>query len=339
MGKKQHILSIVGFLGNKDPQTGKYQIPVPILKSAYQYIVDQGMKELKIKELTTITATEELGTGKLAAKLGSQYNALVKVLPIDWKASEDKSECARLRNINVLDGTTKIILLKKGNTFGGQALIDAIASKNGVDVLVYDIDTDSGSICKSQDIGDVVKSSSKGTPKVVDYQGISRHILENGFLSLDTETTQLGAEAEVVQLSFVEPNTDICLFNTLLKPKGKMSESASEVNKITDEMLQNAPTFEEVFPVIDSLIRGHGIFCYNSPFDFQQIKQEYERIGKVMPVLRFEDAMPLVSSFIGEKVKLTIACEKLGIKPGEHSAISDCISLNAVVRLMAQEKK
>lgn len=88
------------------------------------------------------------------------------------------------------------------------------------------------------------------------------------FVVLDTESTSL--DGEIVDIAILDA-TGAVIFDSLIKPIGKVTETARRVHHISDEMLERAPSFAEVWPQIWSLLAGRSVITYNADFDFSMI--------------------------------------------------------------------
>ena len=82
---------------------------------------------------------------------------------------------------------------------------------------------------------------------------ISRQVcawLDANALILDTETTGLDDDAEVVELAVIDCAGTV-LLDTLVRPSGPVPAEAAAIHGITDAMLADAPTWSEI----------HARFC------------------------------------------------------------------------------
>lgn len=92
------------------------------------------------------------------------------------------------------------------------------------------------------------------------------------YVVIDVETTGLKASSdEIIELSAVKyiDYEPVEYFTTLIKPKKAITEEITNINSITNEMVENAPTIEEVLSDFDEFIKGFNIVGYNVPFDLK----------------------------------------------------------------------
>lgn len=76
-----------------------------------------------------------------------------------------------------------------------------------------------------------------------------------------------------------EDNGKQTVFNTLINPRRQISPGASAVNKITDEMVMDAPFFKDVCKKVLELLDDTVLVCHNAPFDISFINFELENCG------------------------------------------------------------
>lgn len=89
---------------------------------------------------------------------------------------------------------------------------------------------------------------------------------------IDTETTglQLGRDKAVsVGIVRFEGGQVVGRFSSLVRPGMPIPESATAIHKITDAMVENAPTIDEVFgdPSVLALLDGAQPAAYNAGYD------------------------------------------------------------------------
>jgi DNA polymerase-3 subunit epsilon len=174
-----------------------------------------------------------------------------------------------------------------------------------------------------------------------------------GAVFLDTETTGLGPDAEMCDLGIVDGSGRI-LFNSLIKPAMPIPAHVSEVHHITNEMVQYAPTFLDVLPAIDVLLRACSVVVtYNAQYDWsiwvQSARAHKLDANSIIPALRpWECAMTAYSQFYGEWNgrrgdyrwhKLSAAAARCGIEvpDGLHRAVVDADLARLVVMHIAAQ--
>ena len=92
------------------------------------------------------------------------------------------------------------------------------------------------------------------------------------FVVLDTETTGLDPACnDIVEISVIKfkDYSPESLFTTLLRPNIPISEKASEISGITNEMVENSPTFSEIKSSLKNFIGNLPIVAHNASFDIK----------------------------------------------------------------------
>lgn len=104
--------------------------------------------------------------------------------------------------------------------------------------------------------------------------------LPNKFYVLDTETTGLGDDDEIIEIALINQDGEAVL-NTLIKPTQPIPAEATAIHGITDEMVADAPTWAEIEYKLSRLVWEKYVFIYNSQFDFRLWKQTSKKYSKV----------------------------------------------------------
>lgn len=149
----------------------------------------------------------------------------------------------------------------------------------------------------------------------------------NIFVAIDVETTGLSPVAnELIEVSAIKYNGSKKLdtFTTLIKPKTKIPYHITNITGITNEMVQNSPSVEEIMPSLVEFIGDNPIVAHNANFDYKFI-QNYSNNA-------FSKNTLIDTVQIGRKLYPTLPNHKLGTiakhigitEDGFHRAEFDC---------------
>lgn len=198
---------------------------------------------------------------------------------------------------------------------------------------------------------------------------MAREWMEARPVFLDTETTAL--DGEVCEIAVVDADGTV-LLDSLVRPQGAFHPDATAVHGIDAETVKDAPTFEEIWERLRSVIEGRLVVVYNAQFDRGRlIRSAWDGNGTrlacfdevfryagerdAMPdgpgLPRWECAMKLYARFFGERnfarggsykwQKLEKAYGDV-VKEGErlnaHRARGDAEMCRRVVLALAEDK-
>jgi DNA polymerase III epsilon subunit family exonuclease len=151
------------------------------------------------------------------------------------------------------------------------------------------------------------------------------------FTIFDTETTGLEPRCgdRIIEIAAVRVKGSriIGQFESLVNPQRPVSPGAFAVNKISADMLRDAPAIEEVLPLFLDFIKGSCLCSYNLPFDLGFLKNEMAISG-----MGSLDGIPLVDVLAMarrllpslQRHALWFVSDSLGIQQHqEHRARSD----------------
>ncbi len=105
-------------------------------------------------------------------------------------------------------------------------------------------------------------------------KGKSTIDLLSDYIIFDIETTGLDSSYdEVIEIGAikVKNNKIISKFNSLVKPKNEIDEYITELTGITNEMVKDAPTIEEILPDFMNYIGNDILIGHNVNFDINFI--------------------------------------------------------------------
>ena len=155
---------------------------------------------------------------------------------------------------------------------------------------------------------------------------------------LDTETTGLHNSAEIVEISIVDYHGSV-LLDTLVKPLHSIPWDVIRVHGITDEMVDGAPSWYEVWPQVEKVLEGRYVGIYNADFDIRMMKQSHGLHGMswTMSENRNFCIMKLYAQFYGTGrwQKLESAGRQCGLElPNTHRAKDDTFLARAIFKYM-----
>jgi DNA polymerase-3 subunit epsilon len=161
---------------------------------------------------------------------------------------------------------------------------------------------------------------------------------------LDTETTGLGADAEIVDIAIVAADGTV-LLDTLVHPIRPIPAGATVVHGIGDDDVAFAPDWSESWGTVGELVAGRVVVAYNVDYDRSMIEQCNRALE--LPAFAPADwqcAMRAFSDFDGTPGrrdlglkwwKLSEAAERFAIEPGTHRALADAETCRRVVLALA----
>lgn len=173
--------------------------------------------------------------------------------------------------------------------------------------------------------------------------------LSNKCLILDTETTGLGEDDEIVEIGLIDSH-GATLLSTLVKPLKPIPAEATAIHGITNAMVENAPSWPGVLARLCELISGQTVVIYNRDYDTRLIDQTNAAWEAAIPLdierPEFACAMLAYAEFYGQSdskrggykwQKLTEAVKQQGVdnQAGAHRAIFDCLATLRLIKAMA----
>ena len=159
----------------------------------------------------------------------------------------------------------------------------------------------------------------------------------NSWVILDTETTGLGPQAEVVQIGVINGRGDVLMDNVLVRPKGGIEPDATRIHHITEEMVANAPSFLEVSPRLRDIVRNKLLVIYNADYDLRLLAQSAQAHNAMpyLPYGGYDCVMLRYAEWVGEWNDYHNSFRWQKLAGGDHSALGDCIATLAVIEKMA----
>jgi DNA polymerase III epsilon subunit-like protein len=159
----------------------------------------------------------------------------------------------------------------------------------------------------------------------------ARDILDDpdGYVVLDTETSGVGALAEILELAILSPIGET-LFHQYFQPKQAISPHALAVHGLSVDLLEQkgAIAWETAHGSILDLLEGRTILAYNSRFDLAMLEGTAALNGLEFPEIEDICIMRLHQRFTGSPKPQALQ--------GDHSALGDCLATIACLEQIAR---
>lgn len=177
---------------------------------------------------------------------------------------------------------------------------------------------------------------------------LARSILNANPVYLDTETTGLGNQDEIVEISIIDDAENV-LFNSLVKPSQAIPPGSTAIHGITDDEVQAARAWPVVWPEVRGAFFGRLIVIYNAEFDLRMMQQSHARYRLPWREnLNTLDAMQLYAEYYGEwdRMRGSYRIHKLEAArqhchltlPNAHRATADALLARALFHYMAENE-
>lgn len=163
--------------------------------------------------------------------------------------------------------------------------------------------------------------------------------IDTTYCVLDLETTGFSATTEKITevgIMKVKNGEVIDQFSCFVNPEKHIPQRVTEVTNITDDMVKDAETIQQVFPKILTFMEGSVLVAHNAPFDMGFLKQNAKILGYEFDYT-YLDTLSLAKDLFPDykKYKLGKIAENLGIKVEvAHRALDDVDTTVKVFHVM-----
>lgn len=169
--------------------------------------------------------------------------------------------------------------------------------------------------------------------------------LEQEPLFLDTETTGLDDQAQIIEIAILDASGNVLLCQRI-KPTVEINEGAQSIHGINATDLENYPSWPEVAGEVQQILDGKTVIIFNADYDTRLLKQTANAYGDNLDWLTnctFLCAMHLAARMYGATnkygtISLINACIEAGVawKGAAHSAEADTQATLDLVKNIAQ---
>lgn len=112
------------------------------------------------------------------------------------------------------------------------------------------------------------------------------HELDFSVVDVETTGTSPGEGARMTEIAVMQVSSGTLVdeYSTLLNPGRPIPPWISRLTGITDEMVADAPEFEEVAPRVRSMLEGRVFVAHNVAFDWRFVSEEMRRVSSLLAV-------------------------------------------------------
>jgi DNA polymerase-3 subunit epsilon len=137
----------------------------------------------------------------------------------------------------------------------------------------------------------VVNDEALGRMRDAAIRWAQRLLSSDGWVVLDTETTGKDKKtAEIVEIAVID-QTGETLLEERVNPRMPIPPGATGVHGITDQDVASAPTLDEIWPRITSVLTGKTVIIFNAEYDSNVLRHSAER--HQVPLISFKSACAL----------------------------------------------
>ena len=165
---------------------------------------------------------------------------------------------------------------------------------------------------------------------------------------LDTETTGLGADDQIVEIAITDL-VGAVVFESLVRPTVPVGAEAANVHGITDAELASAPAWPGIADQVRDAVQGKTVVIFNEDFDGRMLAQTADAHGarpRWVDQIKSVCAMQLAADYYGATnrygtISLANALDAAGIgRVGDaHRASGDAASTAALVKAISEAHK
>ncbi|MFA5474349.1 MAG: PolC-type DNA polymerase III [Acholeplasmataceae bacterium] len=159
------------------------------------------------------------------------------------------------------------------------------------------------------------------------------------FVVFDIETTGLSsARDQIIEIGAVKLKQSGIIehFQRFVNPQESLSTFTTELTSITDEMLKDAPTIDQVLPEFLAFAEGSILVAHNALFDIGHIAENARKLNIDFPHEYVVDTLNIARYFYSQKLKrfnLKAVAKHFKVKQTQHHRADDDAAVTAQIWL------
>ena len=172
--------------------------------------------------------------------------------------------------------------------------------------------------------------------------GMALHYIPESYVLVDLETTGFRPGVNhILEVGCIkiQKGQEVDRFQSLIRPPHSVSKRITKLTGIDNEMVADAPTFEEIAQKLWDFLKDEIIVGHNVRFDINFLYENFLETLNVKFSNDFVDTLPLsrkvYPSF--ESHKLEDIAEQLKIESEHHRAIADCLIVKDMIDDMTEK--
>lgn len=182
------------------------------------------------------------------------------------------------------------------------------------------------------------QTSVSDTPHLVAKQWL------RGCVILDTETTGLDSDDEIVEISIIDHQGNV-LLDTRVRPQKPIPSIATDIHGIKNDMVANAPSWNEVHGAVFSALADRHVVIFNAEFDLRMLRQTASKHGLTCPPITASCAMTAYAKYYADwdeshtrwrfqNLNRAATQQGVEVERNQHSALVDCMTTLGVIQAM-----
>lgn len=176
-----------------------------------------------------------------------------------------------------------------------------------------------------------------------EIKNINKYFPE-GLIALDLETSGLSPLVdEIIEIAAIKViGNKIETFETLVKPKNPIPEFTTKIHGITDEMVKDSPSIEDVLPKFLEFCGTHTLVAHNAKFDIGFIVFAMHQLKMELHKAKVYCSCKLSRKYVkgSENHKLSSLCKHFDIPlENHHRALDDTVACLRVFAKTLDEVK